>query len=348
MKIKNELITIKIGKKIYEFNNLILNEYLKRFVIAQLDPSQIKSNLIKRQLCYCLLKFDTPFQGLNSNTTLKNTDFDVCILFEAVPSQFINENSVIVQYFFEIDEKSTILDYKKYSTQGVHLRNYYGKKITAIGFNSIWIDDTDLTWKVPVCAVLDTTNYNLYIQKDQGLSITRRDVITTDAEFYSGNKKLIPGPIHLAPFGIPQIINNPTIYNEDKTSYVTPYYNGFAFLHSVGLSSYKDYIDKEFVIGQDIQVYNNENELDFSKIENYLTGKAIIGVGNNIYPSLSLYPTKTTYKYLILKYKVWQVVTSGTYGNITEEIVDTGYYYYMALPLTKIGKFNFKIKYERG
>ena len=90
MKIKNELITIKIGKKIYEFNNLILNEYLKRFVIAQLDPSQIKSNLIKRQLCYCLLKFDTPFQGLNSNTTLKNTDFDVCILFEAVPSQFIN------------------------------------------------------------------------------------------------------------------------------------------------------------------------------------------------------------------------------------------------------------------
>ena len=58
MKIKNELVSIKMGDKQYDFNNLILDEYLKRFVKAQLNKNNITKANIERTLRYCLIKFD--------------------------------------------------------------------------------------------------------------------------------------------------------------------------------------------------------------------------------------------------------------------------------------------------
>ena len=49
-------------------------------------------------------------------------------------------------------------------------------------------------------AVLDVSNYNIYLQENQELSVTRKDIITTDALFYSNDKTKIPGPVHLAPY----------------------------------------------------------------------------------------------------------------------------------------------------
>lgn len=346
MKIKNELVSIKIGNKHYDFNNLILDEYLSKFVKAQLDKEKLNSISYNKRLYYCLLKFDTPFENLKGNVKLNNDDFDICLVGGATCNQIISENKIMVEYTY--DTGFVVWDYEKDTATNNYISNYYGKKITAIGFNSYWVNDSDFSWKVPVCAVLDTSNYNIYLQQNQELSITRRDIITTDALFYTNDKNKIPGPVHLAPCGVPQIIYQPNIYNNEGNSW--HFFNdpGYGILYSVGLSSYADYIDKEFIIGQDVQAVQNGTELIINGIENYLSTDSPLFCSENIYSNTSLYPVKTNYKYIIFKYKVWQLVHSGTYDNVVETPTDTGYYYYQAIPISKFGKSNLKIKYERG
>ena len=174
------------------------------------------------------------------------------------------------------------------------------------------------------------------MQENQNLTITRKDIITTDALFYSNDTNKVPGPAHLAPFGVPEIIQN-------KEGY---YMAAHGILYSIGLSSYTDYIDKEFIIGQDIEVEENGTELNIKGLENYLATDNSLFPSNNIYPSAGLYPIKTNYKYVILKYKTWQMVDSE--DGTTEILVDTGYYYYQAFPIDKFGELDLKIKYERG
>ena len=343
MKIKNELVSIKIGNKHYDFNNLILDEYLKRFVKIQLDKQSSQSFNKRSILSYCLLKFDTPFENLQGNTELHNQDFDICFVFGARYNQIISENQITVQYEYETSGDSIIFDYKKDTANGIYISDYYNRKITAIGFNSWFNNDLN------VCAVLDTSNYNIYLQENQNLSITRRDIISTDTLFYSNNKIKVPGPVHLAPYGVEQLIYQPNIYSYDGNSWNIFNDNGYGILYSIGLSSYSDYIDKEFIIGQDVQAVQNGTELNINGIENYLSTDSPLFCGENIYANTSLYPVKTNYKYMILKYKVWQLVHSGTYDNVVATSTDTGYYYYQAIPIIgKIGKSNLKIKYERG
>ena len=343
MKIKNDLIRIENGSKKYDFNNLILDEYLKRFVKSQLDKE--KSNYIPylRKLKCCLLKFDTPFSDLKSDSEIHNQDFDVCFTFNTY-NQTINEKEIIVQYNYL---GKSVWDYNQ-SKNVYSLDEYIGKKITAIAFNSSFISDANYDVKIPVCAILDTSNYNIYIQKNQDLVITRRDIITTDAIFYSNNKSKVPGPLHLAPYGAPQIIYQPDIYSEDGESSSSYYNEAYGILYSIGLSSYVDYIDKEYVIGTDVEVENNGTELNIKGIKEYLTNDTSFFASENVFPNASLYPIKKNYKYVILKYKVYQIVHSGTYDDVIETIKDTGYYYYQAIEIDKLGKLNMKIKYERG
>lgn len=349
MKIKNELVSLKIGDKQYDFNNLILDEYLNRFIKAQLDCQNIYSFANNKKLSYCLLKFDTPFSNITNLSKIKNQDFDICFASGCQYNQIVNDNTITSEYLYNTN--GTIWDYKKNTTENIYIENYFGRKITAIGFNITWFPynfNNTGSYKYPVCAILDTTNYNIYLQKNQELSITRRDIITTDAIFYTNNKEKIPGPAHLCPNGLPEIIHQANIYNENKTQWSSFNDNAYGILHSVGLSSYSDYIDKEFVIGEDIQIEQNETELNIKGIENYLSTDNPLFCGKNIYCSNVLYPIKTNYKYIILKYKIYQRIHSGTFDNITSKIVDTGYYYYQAVPIEKFGKSNLKIKYERG
>lgn len=347
MKIKNNLVTMKIGKKQYDFNNLILDEYLKRFVKAQLDSDKLNYAPIAKKLDYCLLKFDEPFTNLQGNTELHNQDFNVCIMdFEKNSIQTISENQITVQYNYGKGKTTLVFDYSK--KELVELSKYNNRKITAIGFNSHWVNDTNSSWKVPVCAVLDTSNYNIYLQENQELSVTRKDIITTDALFYSNDVNKVPGPAHLAPCGISQIIEQPNIYNDKGSGWVSFNNPGYGILYSIGFSSYIDYIDQELIVGQDIQIEENGTELSISEIKNYLSKDSSFVPSSEIYPSDDLYPIKQNYKYIIFKYKVWQIVNSGTYDNIISTPTDTGYYYHQAIPINKFGKSNLKIKYERS
>lgn len=348
MKIRNDLISIKIGKKQYDFNNLILDTYLQRFIKGQLDKDYLTSVLNDKELRYCLFKFDTPLENLEGNISLKNKDFDICFVFSSKSNQIVNDKQISIQYDYKINNDVVIIDYNKPDNQNIKISDYYNKKITAIGFNSFFADDTNFSYKVPVCAVLDTSNYNIYLQENQELAITRKDIITTDALFYSNNKDKVPGPVHLAPLGVPQIIYQPPIYSADSNSWRSFNDPGYGILYSIGLSSYTDYIDKEFLIGKDVEVEENGTELNIKGLENYLVTDNSLFPSNNIYPSAGLYPVKTNYKYVILKYKVWQNVNSGDYDNIVTTLTDTGYYYYQAVPIDKFGELDLKIKYERG
>ena len=199
MRIRNDLVSIKIGKKQYDFNNLILNEYLNRFAKSQLDKDKIRLIANDKELSYCLLKFDTPLE-INEDVELDNEDFDV-VLLEGASNiiKDISENEITIKYTYKSD-----WHWGNYNSGTGNLNNqktikdYYGRKITAIGFNSYFGLTTNMAWRARVCAVLDVSNYNIYLQKNQDFTITRKDIISSDAKFWSNSSK-VKGPIHLAP-----------------------------------------------------------------------------------------------------------------------------------------------------
>lgn len=287
MKIKNDLVRIKVGKKKYDFHNLILNEYLRRFALAQIDKENtLKGKLTQsRELNYILLKLDTSLE-ITESSKLYYNDFDICIINQAKHFQDLSENQITIQYDYNTKENMFVVDISVSSqatetTSGTikSLNNFYGKKITAIGFSSGWAP-----WaNYPICAVLDTSNYNIYLEENQEFSVTRRDIITTDAEFYSNDKDKVPAPIHLAPYGVPQIINQPDIVDSEGT--INSFYsNAYGALYSIGKGYVPNVIEEEKIIGENAKVVNNGTSLTISSVENEDVGTEAL------YPSEDLYP----------------------------------------------------------
>lgn len=345
MKIRNDLISIKIGKKHYDFQNLILDEYLKVFAKFQLDENDIRSIYVDKSLSYLLIKFDTPIENLNNESILKNEDFDVAVIFDCMANQEITETGSVIQYTYGSSGDFFVRNYETNETTS-DISEYYGKKITALGFNSTFWPVT-MVGEVPVKAVLDTSNYNIYLQENQDFIVTRKDIITTDALFYSKDKSKVPGPIHLAPLNGKAVLKPNILTTEDGVYSRTGEDRSYGMIYSVGLSSYVERIDKEYIIGQDIEITQNGAELTIEGLNNILS-EIVRHPSKNIYPSTNLYPTKSNYKYLVIKYKVWQDVASGSYEEPVYTITDTGYYYHQAIPLNKFGDLELKIKYERG
>ena len=344
MKIKNDLISIKIGKKHYDFNNMILDTYLKTFVSSQISIENTNQTNNGKNLTCLLIKFDTPFENLNEKSMLVNEDFDVYAFGRVTSTQEVLENKIIVQYQYETDK---VLSYSSSNfSEQKDISEYYGKKITALGFNNFGSKSTSIYTDVK--AVLDMSNYNIYLQEKQDFVVTRRDIVTTDALFYSNNKSKVPGPLHLMPVFNKAVIEPNIIYDNTGNYSITGADKSYGVIYSVGLSSFTDRIDKEFIIGEDVEVTQNGTELEIQSIENYLNNENLLYPNSNLYPSSNLYPIKSNYKYIILKYKVWQNILSGTYENPAYTMTDTGYFYYQAIPIDKFGKLNFKIKYERG
>lgn len=343
MKIKNDLISIKIGKKHYDFHNLILDEYLKVFATTQVDVEENNKTKNRKNLTYLLLKFDIPIENLNEKSVLVNEDFDV-FTFDSSTIQQVSDEKISVQYNYKIKD---VIDFSSPNyPENINISNYNGRKITAIGFNSFGTKSTSIYTNVK--AVLDTSNYNIYLQENQEFAITRKDIITTDALFYTSNKNKVPGPLHLMPITNKAVITPKKLYNTAGNLMISGSDESYGIIYSVGLSSFTDRIDKEFVIGEDIKITQNGAELEIEGIENYLSNEKLLYPNSNLYPSSNLYLTKANYKYIIIKYKVWQNILSGTYENPVRTMTDTGYFYYQAVPINKFGKLNLEIKYERG
>ena len=342
MKIKNDLISIKTGDKHYDFTNLILDVYLQAFASAQLSIENVNKIIYHKNLLYPLLKFDTPLKAFDKTSTLVNEDFDTFSL-DCSEMQEANNNRIITKYTYNIQN---VYNFNNSNyPQSEPISNYYGRKITAIGFSVLGGKSSSVY--STVMAVLDTSNYNIYLQPNQNFNITRRDIITTDALFYSNDKNKVPAPLHLMPIQNKAVIEPNWLYNESGAG-IGGQDASYGVIYSIGLSSYIDRIDKEFVIGEDVEITQNGTQLNIEGIENYLNNENPLYPSSNLYPSSSIYPIKANYKYIIIKYKVWQNILSGTYENPVYTMTDTGYFYHQAIPIDKFGKLNMKIKYERG
>ena len=311
MIIKNEYVTINIGEKSIELKNTILDKYIERIIENQFLTQNRKDLFLET----VVLKFDEKLH-FNENSTLKQSDFDICIEGKSAEINITN-NNITVQYTYPEQAGAFYRIYDAKTHSPIYdFNNYLNKKITAIGFKCGTAADEE------VLACLNTSNYNLYIQEQQIFSITRKDTFSTDAIFYCPNQ-IVTGPIHL--------IENSN--NDYSNNYI-------GVLYSIGLSSYINYIDKEFVIGKDVEKEINNNELIIKGIENYLATDSSLFGNEYLFPISDLYPVKTNYKYIIFKYKIYQI----NYAKST----DTKYYYYQAIQIDKFGKMNLKIKYERG
>lgn len=322
---------------------MILDTYLKTFASSQLSIENTNQINNRRNLTCLLIKFDIPFENLNEKSVLVNEDFDVYAFGSVTSTQEVLENKIITQYQYETDK---VLSYSSSNfSEPKDISEYYGKKITALGFNSFGSKSTSIYTDVKT--ILDTSNYNIYLQEKQDFVVARRDIITTDALFYSSNKNKVSAPFHLMPIKNKAVIKPNWLYNESGAGIGGPD-ESCGVIYSVGLSSYVDRIDKEFIIGEDVQITQNGAELEIQGIENYCTNEKPLYPNSNLYPSSNIYPIESNYKYIILKYKVWQNILSGTYENPVYTMTDTGYFYHQALPIDKFGNLNLKIKYERG
>ncbi len=295
MKIKNDSVRIQIGNKKYDFHNLILNEYIKRLIKKQLSKESATNSTLTESaiLTYLLLKLDTPINNLTQDSSITNYDFDIAIIHGASKHQNISEKQVVMQYDYNILINDYVIDLnlvqqgKKSPETIKYLSDFYDRKITAIGFISHWYPYKE----VPVCAVLDTSNYSIFLERNQDLTISRKDIITTDAEFSTNDKEKVKGPAHLSPLGLPQIIYQPSIVQTLKDDEGNDYIKKHEFydyakgvLTSVGLSQNPNYIEKEYKIGEDIQAVNNETEIEINGIINDEKEEG------NAYPSDELFP----------------------------------------------------------
>lgn len=319
MKIKNDFVSIRIGEKHYDFKNLIMDSYLERIIKRQLNETNYTKNYCDTALRYCLLKFDEPLE-FEANSDIRNINFDLAIISVASFQQNIAPMQISVKTFYDVTS-GYLYDYASRRTD-VKISDYYGRKITAIGFNSGIGNDTGWANPWPVCAILDTSNYNLYLQENQDFVITRKDTISSDATFWASDSK-IKGPLHLVPWG--EKINNKEHYG---------------VLYSVGFGYNKNKIYEEKIIGNEATAIQEKNRLQIEPLSNYKEIVKPIFLNRLLFAFNKLFPLKIDYKYIILKYKVWKLE-----NNIP---TDTGIYYLHSLPIEKYGEGNLIIKYERG
>lgn len=314
MKIKNEYIKIRIGKKELKFNNLILNTYLQSMVSSQeyFESEYWQSPFLAK----CYVKFSRRLQ-FNAESILSVNDFDVSF---DMKNNYINnaKNMNTIEYIYEPDNKE----------------QYVGERITALGF---FDENGDTCY-----ACIDLFDYGLIIKEKENFSIIRKDNIITEATFNSNSPK-ITYPIHLTPFPIEWYESNP------KTTIEYPYFEGTASAHlySVGLGTNKNDMQKEIVLddnnveffGDKIifrNIFSNENLLDINE-------------PSFRYPSNNLYPTNTEnyFTHVFMKYKLYYNIYDRQ-GGINYQHVDTGKWYTLSMPIKETGEFDYAIKYERS
>ncbi len=334
MKIKNESIVIRNGKKKIELTNLILDAYLNQFADSQISTAKAVLTKNRKFLNYCLLKFDTPLTDYDETSRIPNEQFSICLMDGANVNQVGNEKKVTIQYDYVFNVSSSLWDYEN-KDSGMNLSQFYNKKITAIGFN-VWWTPTIQDEFEPVCAILDVSDYNIYLQENQEFSITRKDVIETDIEFYSPSDK-IKYPVHIAPKNIENLYLPPLA--------MWKYWDDVAYpiLYSIGFSNEKDKILEEHIIAND-EMYCRA---DTNKL--YINNVNILESVPRIFLPhfLSFTPQRSAYKYIVLKYKIYQQLFDNSGEDITSTMVDSGYYYHCIMPITEYGKKSIVISYER-
>lgn len=337
MKIKNEYIRICAGKRKYELKNTILDKYLTMFASSQLDTSSLDN--LSKGLAYLFIKFDEPLDYSVSDE-VSIYSFDIRARDTANYSQAIDKNTVTVQYdyidrenfFFTYIVRTDSEDWTEHEEDYENdLTELYERPITAIGFSNS---------KNSILAVLDTSQYGIYLRQGEQLSITRKDVITSDAVAFESNSPNVTGAVHLAPYGD----------SKKKTLILGDHSGRFAKLYSIGLGQNKTVMLEEYIVGTDVTATVNSNVVEISSISNAETEMGLYP-SYQIYPGTELFPHTAKMNWVIFKYKIYARVrhhVNPLYGSDYTSLDDTGDYYLQVVPINKFGNLKIKIKYERG
>lgn len=312
MKIKNEYVKVKIGNKTTTFNNMILDTYLRYMAETQ---SYFENEYWQSPfLAGCYIKFDRKLE-FDETSILSTEDFDIRVpMINNYMTTSSNKNEI--EYLYKIKN------------------NYTDKKITAIGFFDNYGD---------VCfACLDLSDYSLKIKNNEDITIVRKDILSTEANFVASSPK-IKYPLHLSPFVLDWNESNP------KTTQEYPYFNGTASAHldSVGLGINKIQMSKEIQLTEDSVEFLGEKII----FRNIFSNENLVGIlePNFRYPSNNLYPSDTgnSFTYIFLKYKLYYNIYDRQ-GSFNYKHVDTGEWYTLSIPFRATGNFDYAIEYERS
>jgi hypothetical protein len=332
-KVKNIAINIQIGKREYCFKNLILDILLNNYAESLVDNYES----IFKSLQNCCISF-SPLE-IKEDMVITNDTFDIG-LFSCISKTIGSQNKITNKYVYT-SEDDCIYDYTKKTADNIKLKDYIGKKICTLGFSYFFTPKWNTT------AILDVSNYDIYIQEGEELRITRIDEISTDAIFTSLHEN-INSPIHLYPNGIPGIFPKKEYWNKEHTSGVTVYYNAYAKLTNFGFGNTPNNVEIEYDIEGNYEVNNN-----MFCIKNIWSPKGVYP-NNELYPSVDLYPDSDKFNFLILRFKLFQKVAEedATFEDVINDkkIINkfTGAEYLQAIPLDKRGNVDLNIKYERG
>lgn len=343
MIVKNDYIKIKNGKKTTTLHNYIYDRYLVPFSKTQYDVDEedvisINVEQQKKELNECYIRFDDKLEDI-TNATI--SDFQVQVT--SYKNNFSGDNNTInIIYEYDFENGFDLI-----KGASIDKSDYYNKKITALGFGKNEV----------IYACLDTSNYDIYVLEDEGLFITRKDIISSQAKCYG-----YEFPVHLSPIG--------DLKNAVYNSAVSDYEPKYAKLYSIGLSKTLGTINEEYIIGDDIDIkvksdtsfgFNLRKGEDVSVYpqNNLYTSndlyplplyvKREIYPQNDMYPDSNLYPSDSNYKYIFYKFRLYLIHWNGpTPKEGTFEIQWLDEYYTMYLENDTKGLFEIVTKIERS
>lgn len=308
MKIRNEEVSIKIGNKEHKFTNLILNGYLDLFADSFLDFKN-------KDLTYCLVNFTHSNVGINENSTSMNYDLVLETYLED-EIEILTDRSITNKYYYD-----------KEVSGGKNWSEFASRQIQDIGFAMY----NSTTKKYIIYAYLNVANYNIIVQGNQPIIISRTDKIESDMSLWVSDAT-IKGPIHLTKRGIVKYMDN-------------DYFTSKSVLYSIGFGVLPYAINKEY-LAEDLTIQKSGTGV--LEVQNTLETyyKKSNKFSNDLYMSDNLILQEPSYPFLIYKFKIYE----ETYPNPEQPAVwvDTGMYYTQYKKLTKHGKLSLKIKYERS
>lgn len=307
MKIENKEIGIRIGNKQLKFTNMILNSYLDLFADSFIDFKN-------KNLPYCLVNFN----NIN-NITEDSTEMDYDLVLEADFNkniEVLSSISIINKYYYQTPQV------------GQEWSAYVGKPIISIGFANY---DYTLN-KYIIYAYLDVSNYNIIVQENQPIIISRIDKITSDMNFWSNSDK-IKAPYHLTVDGLHEI-------------YGMEYGRILPKLYSIGFGVLPYTLNKEYLVENLTIRRGNTGIVEIQDILEAQYKPNTKYFNKDIYFNNDWCFQECTYNYMIYKFKLYK----ETYSDPEKDPVwiDTGLFYTQYKKIEKNGNINLSIKYERS
>lgn len=327
MIIKNEFVKIKTDKEIV-LHNYLYDEYLEAFCKSQYVTSarELEELNMKKSFELVYIKFEDKLVDFQK---AKPTDFDIKLDVKIVQKE-TNTKSINAYY--------------TYSMKASDIEKYMNKKITAIGFGTYG----------KILACIDTSNYSVFVTKDERMEIVRKDTFSSDAECIGYDY-----PIHLSP----QSLFTKTRSLEPKEF--------LSILYSVGFGTSKGDMQEEYILEEDIHnqrlniEYLNDTTFEINlKRDTYknvfpntnfygATGKMPVAFyderdlfpESKLYGGTNKYPVKSNYQYIILKYQLYYIDYSM---SAEPDMTRINKFYTMNIPLNNIkGLFKLRTKVER-